>query len=152
MVPLAPLLAAVALAPALPPFTAGAKTSASSGAQVALSSVAAGCHSTYDRFVVRAGSGGTAGYDVRSVQHVIADPSGKVVPLLGVRRILVTIRNARGHTLPTVITPLCPNLRQVKKAGDFEGVVSYGLGLSRRAGFRVFRLTGPPRIVVDVAH
>jgi hypothetical protein len=33
-----------------------------------------------------------------------------------------------------------------------EGVVSFGLGLRRTTGFRVFRLTGPARIVVDVAH
>jgi hypothetical protein len=50
------------------------------------------------------------------------------------------------------VTPRCPNLRQVKGAGDFEGVVSFGLGLRHKAGFRVFRLTGPTRIVIDVAH
>ena len=46
----------------------------------------------------------------------------------------------RLNLLPSTLTPKCSNLRQVKKAGDFEGVVSYGLGLSRRTGFRVFRL------------
>ena len=56
------------------------------------------------------------------------------------------------NLLPSVTTPLCSNLRQVKKAGDFEGVVSFGLGLRRRTGFRVFRLSAPTRIVVDVAH
>jgi hypothetical protein len=70
----------------------------------------------------------------------------------------VIVREARGHTsggtnlLPSTLTPLCSNLRQVKKAGDFEGVVTFGLGLRRKTGFRVFRLTGPTRIVVDVAH
>ena len=51
-----------------------------------------------------------------------------------------------------MLTPRCPNLRQVKLAGDFEGVVSFGLGLRRKTGFRVFRLTAPTRIVVDVRH
>jgi hypothetical protein len=65
---------------------------------------------------------------------------------------------ARGHTtagaslLPAVLTPSCPNLRQVKRAGDFEGVVTLGLGLQHRAGFRVFRATAPTRVVIDVAH
>jgi len=65
---------------------------------------------------------------------------------------------ARGHTqggtnlLAQVKTPRCPNLRQVKVAGDFEGVVTFGLGLRHKTGFRVFRLTGPKRLVVDVAH
>ena len=56
------------------------------------------------------------------------------------------------NLLPSTLTPRCSNLRQVKKAGDFEGVVSYGLGLRRRTGFRVFRLSAPTRIVIDVAH
>jgi hypothetical protein len=70
----------------------------------------------------------------------------------------VLIQNARGHTsngttdlIPNVMTPLCPNLRQMKDAGDFEGVVTLGLGLRRRTGFRVFRLTNPTRVVIDVA-
>jgi hypothetical protein len=30
--------------------------------------------------------------------------------------------------------------------------VSFGLGVKRMTGFRVFRLTNPTRIVIDVAH
>jgi hypothetical protein len=80
------------------------------------------------------------------------------VALRGTKRIRIVIRKARGHTqggtnlLPRVRTPLCPNLRQIKTAGDFEGVVSFGLGLSRKTGFRVFRLTSPTRIVIDIAR
>jgi hypothetical protein len=145
-------LALAGAAYGLPPFTTAAKTSPQSGAQAALSSIAAGCHSGYDRFVIRASSGGTPGYDVRYVSHVVADPSGNPVSLAGTKRILVVIRNARGHTLPSTLNPGCSNLRQIKKAGDFEGVVSFGLGLRRKTGFRVFRLTAPTRIVIDVAH
>ena len=118
---------------------------------------AAGCHPTFDRFVIRARLA-TPGYDVRYVSRIIADPSGHSVALRGHQRIRVVIRQARGHTqagtnlLPPVITPLCSNVRQVKVVGDFEGVVSFGLGLRRKTGFRVFRLTGPTRIVIDVAH
>jgi hypothetical protein len=36
--------------------------------------------------------------------------------------------------------------------GDFEATVSVGLGLRHKAGFRVFTLHDPTRIVVDVAH
>jgi hypothetical protein len=154
-VPAAIALAVLGLAAAaygLPPFTTAAKTSPSSGSQARLSSAAAGCHSSYDRFVVRLGAGGKPGYDVRYVSQIIADPSGNPVSLLGTKRLRVIIRNATAHTLPSTITPGCSNLRQVKKAGDFEGVVSYGLGLRRKTGFRVFRLTGPTRIVIDVAH
>jgi hypothetical protein len=148
-------LAAVAFG--LPPFSTGPKTSGSSGGQAELFAMATGCHPTFDRFVVRARLA-KPGYDVRYVTKIVEDGSGKTVSLLGTKRIRVTVREARGHTsgganlLPGALTPLCSNLRQVKRAGDFEGVVTFGLGLRGKSGFRVFRLTGPTRIVVDVAH
>jgi hypothetical protein len=80
------------------------------------------------------------------------------VHLLGTKRIRIVLRDARGHTeggtnlLALVKTPRCPNLRQVKNAGDFEGVVTLGLGLRHKTGFRVFRLSSPRRLVVDVLH
>jgi hypothetical protein len=154
---LASSLCFAAVAFGLPPFTTAPKTATGSGGQAELFGAAVGCHATYDRFVVR-GRLATPGYDVRYVSKIVADGSGKTITLLGTKRIRVVIRPARGHTtggsnlLPSTLTPRCSNLRQVKKAGDFEGVVSYGLGLRRKTGFRVFRLTAPTRIVVDVAH
>jgi hypothetical protein len=150
-------LALAAAAFGLPPFTTAPKTARGSGGQAELFGAAAGCHATFDRFVIRARSA-IPRYDVRYVNRIVADGSGRPVPLLGTKRIRVLIRDARGHTqggtnlLPSVITPRCSNLRQVKPAGDFEGVVTFGLGLRRRTGFRVFRLTGPTRVVIDVAH
>jgi hypothetical protein len=149
------VLAGVALG--LPPFTTAPKTSPGSGGQAEVFGVATGCRPTFDRFVIRARFG-TPRYDVRYRKRIIEDGTGDPVPLLGTKRIRVLIHNARGHTkggtvlLPEVRTPLCPNLRQIKLAGDFEGVVTFGLGLRRKTGFRVFRLTGPRRIVIDVAH
>jgi hypothetical protein len=154
---LASSLCFAAVALGLPPFTTAPKTSPGSGGQAELFGAAVGCHATYDRFVIR-GRLATPGYDVRYVNRIVADGSGNPISLLGRKRIRIVVRPARGHTssganlLPSTLTPRCSNLRQVKKAGDFEGVVSYGLGLSRKTGFRVFRLTGPTRIVVDVAH
>jgi hypothetical protein len=150
-------LALAAVAFGLPPFTTAPKTSVGSGGQAEVFAVAAACHPTFDRFVIRARFA-SPGYDVRYVSQVVADASGQPISLLGTKRIHVVLRHARGHTaaganlLPSVNTPLCSNLRQIKKAGDFEGVVSFGLGLRRKTGFRVFRLTGPTRIVIDVAH
>jgi hypothetical protein len=157
LVALASALCLAAVAFALPPFTTAPKSSPASGGQAELFALSAGCHATFDRVVIRARLA-TPGYDVRYVTRIVADPSGKPVSLLGTKRIRVIIRRARGHTsggtdlLPSRVTPLCSNLRQIKGAGDFEGVVSLGLGLRRKTGFRVFRLTGPTRIVIDVAH
>lgn len=157
LVALVACLGVAAEALGLPPFTTAPKTSPGGGGQAVLYGAAAGCHPTFDRFVIRARLA-TPGYDVRYVKQIIADPSGRPVALQGAQRIRVVVRQARGHTqagtnlLPAVMTPLCSNLRQVKAAGDFEGVVSFGLGLRHKTGFRVFRLTGPTRIVIDVAH
>jgi hypothetical protein len=157
LVTLASFLGLAAVAFGLPPFTTAPKSSGGSGGQAEVFGVATGCHATFDRFVIRARFA-TPGYAVRYVKRIVADGSGEPVPLRGTKRIRVIVRNARGHTqggtnlLPAVRTPLCPNLRQVKTAGDFEGVVTFGLGLRRKTGFRVFRLTAPTRIVIDVAH
>ena len=154
---LASSLALAAVALGLPPFTTAPKTSPGSGGQAELFGVATGCRPTFDRFVIRARFG-TPRYDVRYRRRIIEDGTGDPVPLLGTKRIRVLIHNARGQTkggtilLPDVRTPRCPNLRQIKLAGDFKGAVTFGLGLRRQTGFRVFRLTGPRRIVIDVAH
>ena len=41
--------------------------------------------------------------------------------------------------------------KEIAATGDFEGVLSSGVGIDGRAPFRVLRLTGPGRIAVDVA-
>lgn len=157
LVALASFFGLAAVAIGLPPFTTAPKTSPGSGGQAELFGIATGCHASFDRFVIRARFG-TPRYDVRYVNRIVQDGSGNPVSLLGTRRIRVLVHNARAHTqgganlMPGVLTPLCSNLRQVKRAGDFEGVVTFGLGLRRRTGFRVFRLTSPTRIVIDVRH
>jgi hypothetical protein len=158
LVAFAVLLALPATAHALPPFTTTAKTSPGGTAQAVLHAPAVGCHSRFDRFVIRARVG-TPRYDVRYVRRIVQDGSGNPVSLLGRHRLRVLFPNARGHTsngttdlIANVITPRCPNLRQIKDAGDFEGVVTLGIGLRERTGFRVFRLTNPTRVVIDVAH
>src|SRR5206468_12461380 len=55
-------------------------------------------------------------------------------------------------TGPRRISAGFPALKQVAFAGDFEGYVTFGLGLGQRTGFRVLALRDPSRIVVDVAH
>lgn len=150
-------LLAVVLASALPAFSVAPETSPDTRDPALLRGAAAGCHDTFDRFVVQA-SLNAPGYDVRYVPRIVADPSGRPVSLLGAMRIRVAFKLAGGHDnrgtnyLPGTLTPRCPNFLQVKKVGDFEGVVTFGLGLRRMTGFRVFRLQNPRRVVIDVAH
>ena len=151
-------LALPAAALGLPPFSTSPKSSSgSSPPQAEVFATAVGCHAGFDRFVIRTRFA-TADYAVRHVKRVISDGSGETVELKGRRRLRVIMRDTRAHTenggalIPNVRTPLCPNLRQVKVAGDFEGIVTFGIGLRRKTGFRVFRLTAPSRVVIDVAH
>ena len=151
------LVGVVAAVAGLPAFSTTPKTAPARGDAALLYDAAAGCHATYDRFVIRARFA-TPGYNVRYVRRIVADPSGRPIPLLGAKRIHVAFNLAGGHDIhgtnlvASSLTPRCPNLLQVKEAGDFEGTVSFGLGLRRTAGFRVFRLTNPTRVVIDVAH
>ncbi|MBV9801532.1 MAG: hypothetical protein JO130_00015 [Solirubrobacterales bacterium] len=148
------LVVAVAL---LPAFTTAPKTASPRGDAALLYDATVGCHPTFDRFVIRARYS-VPGYDVRYVGRIVAAPSGRPVSLLGTKRIRVAFNLAGGHNnvgtnlLAGILTPRCPNLVQVKETGDYEGTVSFGLGVRRMSGFRVFELTNPTRVVIDVAH
>ena len=125
-----------------------------------LVSVRTGRHRGYDRVVFEFAGSLPASESVRYVRRVVADGSGAVVPLRGRAFLQVGFGGASAHTdagqlsfpQPRRISPRWPALRQVALASDFEGHVDFGLGLRRRVGFRVFELTRPPRVVVDVAH
>jgi hypothetical protein len=52
--------------------------------------------------------------------------------------------------VPSDVKPNLPAIREVAQIGNFERVVSYGVGLATRACFRVLELTGPTRLVIDV--
>ena len=43
-----------------------------------------------------------------------------------------------------------PNIITAVKSGDFEAVTTYGIGLAQRQWFRVFTLTSPDRVVIDI--
>lgn len=118
-----------------------------------------GTHAAYDRVVFQL-KRGAPGYDVRYVTTVRQDGSGKVLSLRGDANLMVRLTPADAHDgegRPTYdgahrILLDYPNLREVRFAGDFEATVSIALGLRHKAGFRVFTLHDPTRIVVDVAH
>lgn len=118
---------------------------------VHITGVRVGHHATFDRVVIDI-NGPLPGYRVRYVDAVIQDGSGAVVPLRGRYFIQVSIwpTSTVHHSPQGTWTPLFPMLRQVKGAGDFEGMTSYGLGLAGKKGFRVFGLSEPRRLVIDV--
>jgi Sporulation and spore germination len=112
----------------------------------------------YDRVVVGLTSHAVR-YQVRYVPRVIQDGSGNVIELRGDADLEVRIGGAAAHddngqsTLPqSGYTPDWRSLREARLVSDFEGYVSFGIGLFDRVDFKVFTLTGPDRLVIDFAR
>jgi hypothetical protein len=67
--------------------------------------------------------------------------------------LLVKIEGADAHTAysgPTDIKTGYAGLLEVRKVGDFEGVVQWALGLSKPACYQATILTNPARLVIDI--
>jgi hypothetical protein len=125
-----------------------------------LTAVRTGEHVGYDRVVFQF-SGGLPAVTAERVTAVYADPKGTKIPLPGRSYLRVVFRGAsancpqpahRTWTGPSALTPHYPQLLAVKEAGDFEGYLSFGLGLAARGPYHVSTLTGPDRVVIDVSH
>jgi hypothetical protein len=147
--------ALIAMAPpavaALPAFGTG-PVSGSGGGPTVLTSITVGHHTGFDRVVFTSSQG--IGYSVQYVPQVIHDPKGTAINLAGSAFLEVTFQGTPWTTHPapqTTLTPSFPALRQLKPAGEFEAVAHYGIGQATKAGFRAFTLTGPSRLVVDLA-
>lgn len=96
--------------------------------------------------------------DVRYVTHLVADASGLPVPITGQAILQLTLRPAQAHTAqgrhtaPARIKYRFRNVQEIVSSDDFEGVLTYGIGLAHQAEFRVTTLDQPSRVVVDVLN
>jgi hypothetical protein len=92
---------------------------------------------------------------VHYVPQLIGDGSGLPVAIAGNAILQLTMRPAQAHndqgqsTAPGRVTVNLPNVKEVARSGDFEAVVTYGIGISRKSEIRILTLEGPSRIVVD---
>lgn len=123
-----------------------------------LKAISTGRHDSYDRLVLTfTGAYGAA--TVSYVPVVRADASDAVVPLTGRAYLQIVVHGAvarwadpaHPYSGPNTVTPGYTTLRQATISGDYEAVLSLGVGLSRTAGFQVMRLRSPDRLVIDVA-
>jgi hypothetical protein len=134
----------------------------SDDAQLTVTDVTTGRHEGYDRVVFDLGGTGTPGWMVRYVEGATDDPADTQLDIAGDGTLQVILL---GFQLPTdtgipewagtnpVLTPDYPVLREVNVRGQFEGQESAYLGLDTAGHpFRVFALTDPTRVVVDVRH
>jgi hypothetical protein len=126
-----------------------------------LAHVRVGQHPGYDRIVFEF-TGPIPGYRIQPVTELAEDASGKPVWPSSRNLLWVRLEPAQAHTNAGNATlaanerqgaPSLPALREFRLIGDFEGVVSYGLRLGLAApNLHVFELTGPNRLVIDIAQ
>jgi hypothetical protein len=150
------LLVVTALLAFAAPATAQAGTSASAPVVPLLTGIRAAHHATFDRIVFDFYGGVPSSPQVTYVPELIGDGSGLPVPIAGRAILQVTFQGARGHKFDGTVTapsrsvfPL-PNVLTTVQSGDFEAVLSYGIGLAKRESYRVRTLSNPPRVVVDI--
>jgi hypothetical protein len=138
----------------LGPFTCTDKSGGVAGAGATVYDIRTAHHDGYDRLVIAFPTASTMPeYQLtrQATATFVRDASGQPVTLDGSAGIRAVLRNADiTPGAPTDVKPGLPAIREVAQIGNFERVVSYGVGLANPACFRVFELSGPTRLVIDV--
>src|SRR5438132_1980694 len=138
----------------LGPFTCSNRAGGVAGASGTVSAIRIAHHDGYDRLVIGFATSNTMPqYQLtqQASSHFVRDASGQPVTLDGSAGIHAVLRNADITAgAPTDLKPGLPAIREVAQIGNFERVVSYGVGLATPACFRVLELSGPTRLVIDV--
>jgi len=143
-----------ASADSLGAFTCADRSGGVAGAAATVSSIRTAHHDGYDRLVIDfATANSMPQYQLtrQATSTFVRDASGQPVTLVGSAGIRAVLRNADiSSGVASDLKPNLPAIREVAQIGNFERVVSYGVGLATPACFRVLELSGPTRLVVDV--
>jgi hypothetical protein len=122
-----------------------------------LVAVRAAHHPGIDRVVFEFTGGLPRSRTASYVSQLIGDASGLPVRIAGRAVLQARFSQADGHdatgraTAPSRVAYALPNVMTVVQSGDFEAVLTYGIGLMARQPYRMYALTSPPRVVLDVA-
>ncbi len=118
----------------------------------------------FDRLVLELAEGFQPAWNVRYVEGPARRPgSGDEVEVDGSAMLRVTLSPVRTAALhlpgqpPTYAGPArldgrLGNITEAVLLGDFEATLEWAIGVEQRAGFRVFHLSDPSRVVIDVNH
>jgi len=134
------------------------KRAATAPRPVVLRSVQTVSCTNFDRVVFEFEGAVTPGYRTSYIDKPIRRcGSGEVVPVAGDAWLEVSLSSAQARTEaaePTIAernrTLNYPNLKQLVQTCDFEGEVTWVLGVGFPGRFRVVELSNPARLVVDV--
>jgi hypothetical protein len=126
-----------------------------------LTAIRTGRQASADRVVFQFAGELPSSYTVTPVPQVVGDASGKPVAITGKSFLRVTFRGATavcpdtGHTTypgPSAATPNYAQLLGLAAAGDFEGYLTWGIGLAVKGGYHAYTLTAPYRVVIDISR
>jgi hypothetical protein len=110
----------------------------------------------FDRFVIEFNGSRLPHWEAipKSSSTFYKDPSGIPITLEGTAGIKLVVRPVQSgsYTGTPDFDPGFPQLAEAYKLGDFENVFTWGLGLEHQSCKRIFTLTNPTRLVVDVPH
>ncbi|MGI9033357.1 MAG: AMIN-like domain-containing (lipo)protein [Acidimicrobiales bacterium] len=145
-----------------PPFATTPTSVAGTGSPALLSAVRVGAQPGFDR-VVFDFTDHVPGYQISYVgRPVLEDASGRQVEVAGAAVLKVRMAPASGVDLSSAGArstysgpdrfrpPGTKVVQELARAGDFEGVLTWVVGTSTTAAFRVTTLSSPPRLVVDI--
>jgi hypothetical protein len=139
----------------------GTITTAPAGATTApvaptLTEISAAHHYGHDQLVFQFRGGVPAKYSARYVSQVIGDASGLPVNVVGSALLQIKFTPAAGHNEKGIVTYgamprtyALPEIIQVANAGDFESVLSFGVGLAQKAPFHMYAQPRLGRVVLD---
>jgi hypothetical protein len=152
-----------------PPVCAAA-TGGGEGTDVKLVAVRVGSHAGYDRITFEfappkapSPANTLPKYSVTKVDQVTQDGSGNPVEIGGAALYSLVMQGASGVDLSgpePVVTykgsrefkPNFPVLAELEHAGDFENVLSWGIGLKAPRCIKASQLNSPLRLVLDIPH
>ena len=132
----------------------GATTAASSTVPASatsapvLTSIRAAHHPGFDLLVFQFRGRVPAHRSATYVKQVREDPRGNIVRIKGKAKLRVRFYFANGYVHGHTYN--LPGIIQVVNVGDFEAVLTFGVGVSRHAPFHMFKLTNPSRVVIDI--
>ena len=129
-----------------------------------LRAVRVGHHATYDRVVFEFCDSSVPQHNVGyAAGKVHMDPSDLILPLRGRAFVRVVFQGGTTDTAryapdpetaprysgPLRLSPNYPQLKELALAGDFEAVLSFGIGIDHVVDLHVHTLASPPRLVID---
>lgn len=152
------------------PSSCAAVTGGSEGTDVKLVAVRVGSHAGSDRITFEFGPpkapsppNALPKYTVNKVDQVTQDGSGNPVQIGGQALYSLVMQGASGVDLsgpqpvvtyngPREFKPNFPALVELEHAGDFENVLSWGIGVKGPRCIQASQLNSPLRLVLDIPH